>query len=384
MTTITLPLGDLYAMKTESVIPSRHIDEPFELFSVPSYSARRPDLVSGADIGSSKVAVLPGDVLLCKIVPHIRRAWVVPPRANVRQIASGEWIVMRDERFHPEYLRHLVLNDSFHARFMSTVAGVGGSLLRARPAHASAIPIRLPNLTEQRRIAAILDQADELRAKRRRALALLDELADSMFENSFPLWEGSPPEGLAQLGEHAVQITDGEHQTPVRSDSGYKLLSARNIQNGYLDFRKVDHVGETEYARISRRCQPQRGDVLVSCSGSVGRVTSVETDEKFVLVRSVALIRPSDDLDPLFLERYLRTPQMQREISQRAHSSAQANLFQAQIRSLPVVVPKKAEQAQFRRDLESVQKVQAGNQRELDRLDELFASLQHRAFRGEL
>src|SRR3954463_16668450 len=56
------------------------------------------------DIGSTKQQVQPNDVLLCKIVPHINRVWVVPPPQNERrQIASSEWITVRNTKFYPNY-----------------------------------------------------------------------------------------------------------------------------------------------------------------------------------------------------------------------------------------------------------------------------------------
>ena len=79
-------------------------------------------------------AVQPNDVMIARIVPHIRRACVVGPANGHRQIASGEWIIFRDERIWPKYLRWVLVGDVFHSAFMRTVSGVGGSLLRARPA----------------------------------------------------------------------------------------------------------------------------------------------------------------------------------------------------------------------------------------------------------
>ena len=77
------------------------------------------------------------------------------------------------------------MGNPFHAEFMATVSGVGGSLMRARPAYVSKIEIPIPPLPEQRRIADILDRADALRAKRRAALARLDELTQAIFIEMF-------------------------------------------------------------------------------------------------------------------------------------------------------------------------------------------------------
>ena len=68
-------------------------------------------------------------------------------------------------------------------------------------------------------------------------------------------------------------------------------MSARNIQNGYLSLTKVDYIPEEEYQRIIKRCHPEYGDVLISCSGSVGRVSKVPKNLKFTMVRSVALVK---------------------------------------------------------------------------------------------
>jgi len=129
-----VPLGDLMASRVPSLDPSKYPKEVFELWSIPAFDTGQPEITEGANIGSSKKCVEPNDVLLSRIVPHIRRAWVVSKSQNeMRQLASSEWIVFRDESFYPDYLRHALTSDSFHSRFMQTVAGVGGSLLRARP-----------------------------------------------------------------------------------------------------------------------------------------------------------------------------------------------------------------------------------------------------------
>ena len=181
----TISMGDIALRKGGSVDPKKHQDEVFELYSIPAFDSGAPEVVAGSAIGSSKKAVRPNDVMISRIVPHIRRACVVGPADGHRQIASGEWIIFRDKHIWPKYLRWLLVGDVFYSAFMRTVSGVGGSLLRARPAEVFKIQIPLPPLDEQKRIAGILDAADALRAKRREALAQLDTLLQSTFLDMF-------------------------------------------------------------------------------------------------------------------------------------------------------------------------------------------------------
>ncbi|MCV5580666.1 restriction endonuclease subunit S, partial [Escherichia coli] len=70
----------------------------------------------------------------------------------------------------------------------------------------------------------------------------------------------------------STKITDGEHKTPKRETAGKFLLSARNIQDGYIKLADVDYVGDAEFQKLRNRCDPDYGDILISCSGSIGRV----------------------------------------------------------------------------------------------------------------
>lgn len=349
-------LDEVIARRNGSVDPAKFPGEVFELLSIPAFDSGKPEITVGAEIGSMKQVVQEDDVLLSKIVPHIRRAWIVKSTTNHRLIASGEWIVFRDSRFDPAYLRHLLTADGFHRQFMQTVSGMGGSLLRARPAEVAKIKVHLPPKKEQKRIAAILDKVDSLRRKRLQAMRLADDFVNSLFFTTFGDVDANMHSwDVVRLEDLALQVTDGEHQTPRRSHDGIKLLSARNVQNGFLALADVDHVPAEEFERIRRRCEPQRGDVLISCSGTIGRVASVATDEPMALVRSVALVRPDTrHVLTSFLEHYLRSASMQRRMAAASKSSAQANLFQGPIRALPVLLPPMSLQVDFEKRLLSI------------------------------
>ena len=157
-------------------------------------------------------------------------------------------------------------------------------------------------------------------------------------------------------------ITDGEHITPRRTPEGVLLLSARNVLNGRLALDDVDYVPEDEYERIAKRIAIQAGDVLLSCSGTVGRSCVVPAGLRFTLVRSAAVLRPVVMLAD-FMTYNLQSPLGQSQIDDRKTQTAQANLFQGKIRQLVFALPPLAEQtrivAEVDRHLSIIREVEA-------------------------
>lgn len=143
------------------------------------------------------------------------------------------------------------------------------------------------------------------------------------------------------LASLSLKITDGEHQTPRRTKEGFYLLSARNVTNDGIVLDDVDFVDQEEFEKLRKRCDPNIGDVLISCSGSVGRVALVDRNHSYVMVRSAAMVRVLDDfVDPSYLQLALQSPFCQRQIERRSKSTAQANLFLGEIKQIVIPYPR--------------------------------------------
>ena len=146
--------------KTEDPMVSS--GEKYELYSVPSYETGRPEYLFGKAIGSIKQLVNKGDVLLCKINPHLNRSWVVSHyRLDLKCIASSEWLVFSSAAVLPEYARLFFMSPAFKDLMLSNVSGVGGSLMRARASAVNNYPIWVPPINEQKRIVQIVLQLNE-------------------------------------------------------------------------------------------------------------------------------------------------------------------------------------------------------------------------------
>ena len=376
-----VPLSELMATKTGSVDPSKYQAEAFDLYSIPAFDRGAPEVADGSAIGSAKQVVEPQDVLLSKIVPHIRRTWVVGEDRGRRLIASGEWIVFRSPRAEPSYLRQVLRSDPFHVQFMQTVAGVGGSLLRARPVQVARISIPLPPLPEQRRIAAILDQADALRAKRRESLAQLDSLTQSIFIEMFgdaAQFSSVPLSDLCEL------ITDGTHQTPTYADAGVTFLSAKNVTSGYIDWENIKFIPQSLHLELHRRLAPKLGDVLLANNGTTGVAALVDRDCTFDIYVSLALLRPKKDVLAAYLLAAINSPICKKQFNDSLKGIGVPNLHLKEIRATKIPMPPLAVQRSFAARIQAVESLKTTHRAALSDLDALFASLQHRAFAGQL
>ena len=149
---------------------------------------------------------------------------------------------------------------------------------------------------------------------------------------------------MCAVQDISLKVTDGEHSTPQRVNSGYVLLSARNVTNQGLKLDNVDYVDESEFNRIRKRCNPNKKDILISCSGSVGRVCLADKDNCYVMVRSVAMVRLHKKIYPEYLVYVLKSDFLQKQIQKSSKITAQANLFLGKIIELQIPLPPAEEQ----------------------------------------
>ena len=386
-------LGEFMPRGIGSIDPAKFRGETFELWSIPAFDEGKPEILLGSDIGSSKKRVEPNDVLLSRIVPHIRRSWIVKEnKQGYRQIASSEWITFRSPRFYPTYLRHFLISNIFHAKFIQTVAGVGGSLLRARPEGIREIEIPLPPLDEQKRIAAILDQVDTLRRLRQRAIDRLNELGGAIFYEMFGDLTKIP---IISLGELVDEFRYGTSNKSA--EKGYPALRIPNIIGGVLNLDDVKLV-PVESAEL-QRLRLKAGDVLfVRTNGNpdyVGRCAIFDPDNTISAgydrnnwIYASYLIRArlkETQLNSVFLCEFLSTLTGHRLLRERSKTSAgQFNINTEGLGSIPVPVPALEKQVEFALKCRQISLEKRFYLHSKAYFDKLFSSLQHRAFTGEL
>ncbi len=382
-----ISLDEVIARRNGSVDPSKFPDEHFELLSIPAFDAGRAEILPGHSIGSTKQIVQAGDVLLSKIVPHIRRAWVVAPVTNHRLIASGEWIVLRDQRFDPDYLKHLLTSNQFHRQFMQTVSGVGGSLVRARPSEVAKIKVPRPSKSEQRRIAAILDTSDSLRRKRQEAIRLADEFLKAVFIDMF----GDPTINQKWFPEGTIRdlVASANYGTSEKAndDSGrFPILRMGNITyEGGWDLTALKYVDLD--ARTQDKYLARKGDLLFNRTNSkelVGKTAVYELDEPMAIAGYLVRVRMNQRGNPYYVSGYLNSVHGKRALEARAKSIVgMANINAQEMQDIQILIPPVELQDRYARIVAETRRRVGKFRVFLDELEKLKSALADRYFGGE-
>ena len=247
-----------------------------------------------------------------------------------------------------------------------------------------AVPIPLLPLPEQRRVADILDRADTLRARRRRAVALLELLrircfSELMVEGDWPVWS------LNDLAATQGGLTVNRKRAGLPHQVDY--LRVANVSRGLIDGEiKQIGVSDPELQRVTL----QVGDLLVveghGNVNEVGRVAQWSGISQMVHQNHLIRVRPNAELlNSTYAESYLNSKQARtyfRAVSKTTSGLNTINM--SNVKNVPVRVPPLHVQVRFAETAESVDVICELHRSELVKLDELFASLQHLAFKGEL
>ena len=262
----------------------------------------------------------------------------------------------------------------------------GANINNLKTEHFDNLELYLPPLPQQQKIAKILDAADSLRQNDKSLIAKYDELTQALFLDMFgDIGRNIFKFPIVKLDEVCSKITDGEHGTVERLDSGKLYLMARNIRDNYIDFSDVSFISEEDHKKIFKRCNAEKGDLLLVCVGAtIGRACITPDVEQFSLARSVALLKPNKKINSLYLYTAISSKYIQEVIKRSGNSSAQAGLYTGKIKEIQITLPPISLQNQFAERVTQIEEQKAIAQKSLEQSERLFNSLLQKAFKGEL
>lgn len=155
----------------------------------------------------------------------------------------------------------------------------------------------------------------------------------------------SLPVGWAweRLG-HLALFIDYRGKTPPKTDSGIRLITAKNVRFGFVADEPAEYVSGKTYKEWMTRGFPRRGDVLFTTEAPLGNVAVLNTDETIALAQRVINFRLYAELSPQFLTYCLMSPLMQEALIDRATGMTAKGIKSSKLKLVPVPVPPVAEQ----------------------------------------
>jgi type I restriction enzyme S subunit len=331
-----------------------------------------------------KSLVRKGDVLLTTSGECGRVAMVAMEPTQVTCVSNFVRRLRFRESVSPRYAYHFMRTSTFQTSLAPYIRGVTIKNLSTREAFAGSI-FPVPPMHEQQRITAILDAADAIRTKRRHILAHMDALTTALFDVMFG-GSAFPTEPLSNLASITSGLTKGRRTSAPTTAIPY--LAVANVQSGHFRLGQVKTIEATdgEIARFALR----DGDLVLTEGGDpdkLGRGAIWRSQIPLCLHQNhifrVRISRAS--LQPEYLAAYIASPEARSYFLRAAkQTTGIASINMKQLRGLSVPVPPVDRQAEYVAALDAINTQRARVDRALTLDDELFASLQYRAFRGEL
>lgn len=336
---------------------------------------------------ASEARLKSGDIVFARTGATTGKSFLIGVCPDNTVFASYLIRVRLRDGAEPRFVSHFFQTPSYWAQITKSARGVAQPGVNATKLKALEIP--LPSMAEQRRIADVLDRAAALRATRRVALAELDTLRQSIFLDLFgdPVhneksWPVYPLLNVAMFenGDRSSNYPSGDE---IKNE-GILFLSTKNIVEDRLDLSNAVFITPEKFQSLARgKVQPK--DLIVTLRGTLGSCCIFDCSYPTAFINAqMMIIRPRDGMNSVFLHGLLTSKPAKLRFQRIGHGVAIPQLTAAQLANLPIPVPPVELQLEFARRVESVENLKETQRASLAQMDALFASLQHRAFRGEL
>lgn len=334
-----------------------------------------------------------GDVLLAKITPCFEngKLGIAESLVNGIGFGSSEFIVFRPTlHLKKEWLYYFLLQPDFRDQGAARMSGAVGHK-RVTKEFIEGYPIPLPPLPEQERIVGLLDEAFE-------GIAKAKALTESNLQNARALFQSHLQSVFSQKGEGWIETTIEDHirfidyrgKTPVKTESGLRLITAKNVKMGFLQETPREFVSPASYDAWMTRGIPKRGDVLFTTEAPLANVAQLDTDEKVVFAQRIIIMQPDPSkIDSTFLKYLLLSQPVQDRIRSQGTGATVQGIKASLLKKIEISFPRSLdEQTNIVDQLDDLseesQRLESLYQSKLKALDELKKSLLHQAFSGNL
>jgi type I restriction enzyme, S subunit len=252
------------------------------------------------------------------------------------------------------------------------------------------IRIALPHFQEQTQIGNFFKNLDNFITLHQHKYDKLVVLKKAMLEKMFPRNGAAVPEirfkGFSgdwverKLGEVCV-MGDIDHRMPPSVTDGIPYVMTGNFIgiNG-IDFENSKLISIEDYEQLAKKIKPEIGDILFARYASVGAVRYVETQMKFLVSYSCAILKQNNTFDSRYLFYYLQSKETQRQIELEINTGSQRNIGTDSLKKLIILLPEEKEQTQIGNYFKNLDHLLTLRQGELEKLKNLKKALLEKMF----
>ncbi len=375
-----IPLGQLVSAVGTWNPDREHHEGTFTYIDLSSIDQEQKVIGDARDIpcreapSRARQIVSTGDVLVSTVRPNLNGVAIVPDKFNGATASTG-FCVLRaiPKKLDNRYLFHWVKSKDFVAEMVRKATGASYPAVSDRIIHESTIP--LPPLNEQRRIATILDKAEDLRAKRRETIAKLDSLEQSIFLDMFgdPVTnpKGWPLRKFNELG--SIERGVSKHRprnAPELLGGPHPFVQTGDVANcdGYVR----QYSGTYSDAGLKQSRLWQAGTLCITIAANIAKTGILTFDACFP--DSVVGFQAKSTCAVQYVRIWLSF--LQKALEDSAPESAQKNINLEILRNLNVPVPPVELQEKLHLRLIELDRNKRLQEASEKKLDELFSALQ--------
>lgn len=346
-----------------------------------------------AEVAGSYTYFADGDVLLAKITPCFEngKLGIAAGLTNGIGFGSSEYLVFRPDRsVDKEWLYYFFSRESFRVEGAARMSGAVGHK-RVAMEFIESYPIPVPPLKEQQRIVAILDGAFDgiatAKANAEKNIQNACEVFESYLTKAFT--SGDPSWVNTTIGQ-AIRFIDYRGKTPAKTESGIRLITAKNVKMGFLQENPMEFIASNGYEAWMTRGIPQMGDVLFTTEAPLANVAQLDTEEKVAFAQRIIIMQPdASKLDCTFLKYLLLSQPIQGRIHAKGTGATVKGIKASLLRTIEISFPRKVvDQRAILTTLDALydetKHLESVYQQKLTALNELKQSLLLRAFSGHL
>ena len=338
------------------------------------------------------------DILFARITPSTENGKVCIIEKFDYGIASSELIVLRPtNKVLPKYLFYFVKSDRIRKFAISQMMGTTGRQRVPDNVFKKYLRFELPTLEEQQQIASVLSKVDELIEKTDQIIKETQRLKKGLMQRLLTKGIGHTKFKKTKLGEIpeeweimklyqiCKQITDGVHKTPQYLNEGIPFISVNNLSEGKINFKNCKFISPKEHKELIKRCNPIKGDILLSKVGTLGIADIITTDFEFSIFVQLALLKPEPSkIYSLYLKYVLNSKELQNQINNNASGSTLRYIGINKIDNLSIPYPSLKEQQQIASILSKVDELIQKQQNNKSNLENLKKGLMQKLLTGKI